>query len=667
MGARRRLKLHGQGSIRSPARESDGNKEVTGVFSPMSDPGPNSIVSANGLVVRYGTQTVLDRSTLTIRDGERVGLVGRNGSGKTTFLQIAAGILQPDAGELVRRRNLVTGYMAQRMALDESETVRWNILSGARHILDLVAEYEHLPGDSPLSATLLDQINHFDGWNIEHRIRSLISNLHTPGPERIVETLSGGEKRRVALCRALVARPDFLILDEPTNHLDTDSIEWLEDFLARYSGSCLFVTHDRYFLDRVPTRIVELSQGQFHSYDGNYTDFLLTRAARQAGEELQERKRQKFLKRELDWVRRSPSARRTKSINRVEQYFEMAAKEAPTPEIDIELIIPPILKLGNRVIELRAVGMELGGRILFKDLNLDLAAGERLGVIGRNGLGKSTLLKLMLGELRPTAGEIELGARTDINYVDQNRSAINDQNTVWEEVGEGSEVVRLGDERISLRAYLRRFLFSEERINSKIELLSGGERSRLILAKILKHGGNVLLLDEPTNDLDLGTLRLLEEALVGFGGTVVVVSHDRYFLNRVCTSILAFEGDGLVRYAVGNYDYYLEKRLNESVQESPRPMETQVSSFPLEKHRKLTWKETKELDSIEAVISAAEDAVRRLESEFADPDFYTRHGQDWRLLESQLRELRAKVAQLYSRWEELEQIRLPGDRVKREE
>jgi ABC transport system ATP-binding/permease protein len=671
-GARRGLKLHRQSSIRSPARESDGHKEVTGVFSPMSDPGPNSIVSANGLVVRYGTQTVLDRSTLTIRDGERVGLVGRNGSGKTTFLQIAAGILQPDAGELVRRRNLVTGYMAQRMALDESETVRWNILSGARHILDLVAEYEHLPGDSPLSATLLDQINHFDGWNIEHRIRSLISNLHTPAPERIVETLSGGEKRRVALCRALVARPDFLILDEPTNHLDTDSIEWLEDFLARYSGSCLFVTHDRYFLDRVPTRIVELSQGQFHSYDGNYTDFLLARAARQAGEELQERKRQKFLKRELDWVRRSPSARRTKSINRVKQYFEMAAKEAPTSEIDIELIIPPIPKLGNRVIELRAVGMELGGRILFKDLNLDLAPGERLGVIGRNGLGKSTLLKLMLGELRPTAGEIELGARTDINYVDQNRSAINDQNTVWEEVGEGSEVVRLGDERISLRAYLRRFLFSEERINSKIELLSGGERSRLILAKILKHGGNVLLLDEPTNDLDLGTLRLLEEALVGFGGTVVVVSHDRYFLNRVCTSILAFEGDGQVRYAVGNYDYYLEKRLNEtgateSVQESPRPIETQVSSFPPERHRKLTWKETKELDSMEAVISAAEDAVGRLESEFADPDFYTRHGQDWRLLESQLRELRAKVAQLYSRWEELEQIRLPGDRVKREE
>jgi ATP-binding cassette subfamily F protein uup len=634
----------------------------------MSDPGPNSIVGANGLVVRYGTQTVLDHSTLTIRDGERVGLVGRNGAGKTTFLQIAAGILQPDAGEFVRRRNLVTGYMAQRMTLDESATVGWNILAGARRILALVAEYEQVPGESPLSATLLDQINHFDGWNIEHRIKSLISNLHTPGPERIVATLSGGEKQRVALCRALVARPDFLILDEPTNHLDTDSIEWLEDFLARYAGTCLFVTHDRYFLDRVPTRIVELSRGQFYSYDGNYTDFLLARAARQAGEELQERKRQKFLKRELDWVRRSPSARRTKSINRVEQYFELATEEAPTPELDIELIIPPTPKLGNRVIELRAVGMELGGRILFKDLNLDLAAGERLGVIGRNGLGKSTLLKLMLGELRPTTGEIKLGARTEINYVDQNRSVINDRNTVWEEVGEGSEVVGLGDERITLRAYLRRFLFTEERINSKIELLSGGERSRLILAKILKHGGNVLLLDEPTNDLDLGTLRLLEEALIGFAGTAVVVSHDRYFLNRVCTSILAFEGGGLLRYVAGNYDYYLEKRMDKAgaavtAQESPRPIDAQVSSLPLQKHRKLTWSERKELESMEAVISSAEDAVTCLESEFGDPEFYTKHGQDWRLVETRLRALRAKVAELYRRWEELEQIRIPNDEV----
>jgi ABC transport system ATP-binding/permease protein len=626
----------------------------------MSNVAPNSIVSASELVVRYGVQTVLDKATLTINEGERVGLVGRNGSGKSTFLQIAAGILSSDSGEFVRRRDLVTGYMPQALTLDESATVLANILTGARQILDLIAEYEGLLADSPRSAVLLDQINHFDGWQIEHRIKSLISNLHAPDPERIVRELSGGEKRRVALCRALLARPDLLILDEPTNHLDTDSIEWLEDFLVRYSGTCLFVTHDRYFLDRVASTIVELSRGKFHRYQGNYTDFLLARAARQVVEELQEKQRQKFLKRELEWVRRSPSARRTKSINRVEQYFELAARAAPEPELDVELIVPPAPKLGNRVIELRGVGMELGGRKLFENLSLDITPGERLGIVGRNGLGKSTLLKLMLGQLAPTKGEIEIGPRTEINYVDQSRTLLDDQKSVWEEVGEGSEYVRLGEESITLRGYLRRFLFTDERINSKIELLSGGERSRVLLAKILKRGGNVLVLDEPTNDLDLGTLRLLEEALVAFDGCVLVVSHDRYFLNRVCTSILSFEGDGVIRYSTGNYDYYLEKRAERAASNalSPKTGLSLTSSEPVVAGaRKLKWSEQQELETIEAKILAAEEEVFRTESLFADPEFYTKHGQDWQTFEAQLRTARENVLQLYSRWEELERIR----------
>jgi ATP-binding cassette subfamily F protein uup len=623
---------------------------------------PNSIASASELVVRYGVQTVLDKASLTINEGERVGLVGRNGSGKSTFLHIAAGILQPDSGEFVRRRDLVTGYMPQALTLDERATVFANIRDGARPILNLIAEYESLPAESPRSDALLDQINHFDGWHIEQRIKSLLSSLRAPAPERIVGELSGGEKRRVALCRALLARPDLLILDEPTNHLDTDSIEWLEDFLARYSGTCLFVTHDRYFLDRVATSIVELSRGKFHRYQGNYTDFLLARAARQVVEEMQERQRQKFLKRELEWVRRSPSARRTKSINRVEQYFELAARAAPEPELDVELIVPPAPKLGNRVIELRGIGMELGGRQLFENLNLDIAPGERLGVVGRNGLGKSTLLRLMLGKLQPTSGEIEIGPRTEINYVDQSRTLLDDQKTVWEEVGEGSEYVRLGDENITLRGYLRRFLFSEDRINTKIELLSGGERSRVLLAKILKRGGNVLMLDEPTNDLDLGTLRLLEEALVAFTGCVLVVSHDRYFLNRVCTSILAFEEDGLLTYSPGDYDYYLEKRA-ERIASTAAPTKTGSSETGSERlpkgerPRKLKWSELQELQTIEARILAAEEDVVRTEAQFADPEFYAKHGQDWQTFEAQLRTAREQVSQLYRRWEELERIR----------
>src|SRR5438093_7443246 len=311
--------------------------------------------------------------------------------------------------------------MPQLSGLDDATTVHANILSGAQRILDLIAEYERVPAQSPLSAKLLDQINHADGWNLEHRIRALITNLHAPDDERVVGTLSGGEKRRVALCRALLGRPDFLILDEPTNHLDTGSIEWLEDFLARYSGTCLFVTHDRYFLDRVATRIVELSRGQFTSYGGNYTDYLFARVRRQAVEEMQEHKRQKFLKRELQWVRRAPRARRTKSVDRVERYFEMAAQEAPEAELDIELIIPTPPKLANRIIELRDVSVELGDRILFQHVNLNLAAGERIGVVGRNGLGKSSLLKVILQELPAASGAVEIGARTEINYVHQNR------------------------------------------------------------------------------------------------------------------------------------------------------------------------------------------------------------------------------------------------------
>ena len=625
----------------------------------MSEAARTTAASANSLVVRYGTQTVLDSATVSILEGERVGLVGRNGSGKSTFLDIAAGRTRADSGEFVTRRDLVTGYMPQIFDLDEAATVHDNILAGAARVSALLAEYNAAPPESAASAILLDQINQLDGWNLEPRIKSLVTNLHAPDEDRIVGTLSGGEKRRVALCRALLARPDFLILDEPTNHLDTGSIEWLEQFLERYQGTCLFVTHDRYFLDRVATRIIELSRGQFQTYEGNYTDYLLARAQRQSVEEMQERKRQKFLKRELEWVRRGPKARRTKSVDRIDRYFELAAQEAPEQEIDVDLIIPPAPKLANRVIELRDAAVEIGGRTLFRDLSLNLAAGERLGIVGRNGLGKSSLLKLMLGQIAPAAGEVEIGTRTEVNYVDQNRAMLDEEKTVWEEVSDGSEAVKLGEESITLRSYLRRFLFTEDRINTKISQLSGGERSRVLLAKILKRGGNVLMLDEPTNDLDLSTLRLLEEALIGFAGCVIVVSHDRYFLNRVCTSILAFEGDGAVRYHVGNYDYYLEKRAEEQALTMPDAASGSRAAKPAStaaKPRKLKWKEERELESIESTILEAENEVARLEETFAAPDFYATHGDRWQQMEDELKTARERVAQLYTRWAELEQL-----------
>ncbi|MHA3772771.1 ABC-F family ATP-binding cassette domain-containing protein [Verrucomicrobiota bacterium sgz303538] len=628
----------------------------------MAEPAaPNAIVSASELTVSYGAQTVLDRATLSINEGEHIGLVGRNGCGKSTFLRIAAGELQPDGGHLSRRRDLMTGYLPQTFQLNDSASVHQNILSGAQHVLDLVAEYEHAPAESARSGQLLEQIEHFDGWSIEHRIKSLITHLHAPDPDRLVANLSGGEKRRVALCRALLARPDFLILDEPTNHLDTESIEWLENFLGTYPGACLFVTHDRYFLDKVATRIVELTRGNFLSYNGTYNDFLLAKATRDVTEQEQERKRQKFLKHELEWVRRGPRARRTKSVDRIERYFEMAAQEGPEQELDVELVIPPAPKLGNRVIALERVRYEQGDRVLIDDLTLDIPAGVRIGIVGRNGLGKTTLLRLILGELQPTRGKVEVGTRTEINYVDQNRLQIDDNKTIWEEVGEGLEYVRLGEENITLRGYLRRFLFTDDRINSKISVLSGGERSRVILAKILKRGGNVLMLDEPTNDLDLATLRMLEEALTFFGGTVLVVSHDRYFLNRVCTHILAFEGDGYTFYDAGNYDDYLAKRAVRqaalAAYEAPQKPIEKPAMQRAEKARKLSYKENKELEGMEAVILEAEDEVARIEGLFAMPDFYTNHGHEAAELEQQLNAAKDGVAKLYARWEELEAIR----------
>ena len=623
---------------------------------------PNSVISANDLEMKYGVQTILSHATLAINEGDRIGLVGRNGTGKSTFLRMMAGVLAPDAGQIIRRRELIVGYLPQDFQLDDSKTVEANILTGAQAVLDLIAEYEIEPPESDRSGELLDHINHLDGWDVEHRTAALINHLSAPAADRLAGDLSGGEKRRVALCRALLAKPDLLILDEPTNHLDVQSIEWLEDFLKLYPGTCLFVTHDRYFLDRVANRIVELANGTFFSHQGNYTAFLERKALRMANDEAQEAGRQKFLKRELEWVRRGAPARTTKSRDRMDRYHELAGQAAPEQELDMDLIIPPAPKMANRIIELKEVGMDLGGRTLFNGVNLKLEAGQRLGIVGRNGLGKTTLLRIMLGLLPPTRGESLLGTRTIINYVDQGRLLLDEEKTVFEEVGEGSEWVKLGDEQVSIRGYLGRFLFTGEQVNSKIRLLSGGERSRVILAKILKRGGNVIVLDEPTNDLDLATLRVLEEALVAFGGVVVAVSHDRYFLNRVCTSILAFEGNGQLYSDVGNYDDYLAKRAAHAA-EAAR-WQTQIANQksastavkPAAVGRKLSYKETQELETAEARILTAEENVSRLENLFAKPDFYQTHAESWKALQKELDAARKDVARLYARWEELEKI-----------
>jgi len=581
----------------------------------MAQPGSASLLTAQDLCVRYNDQVVLDHAALSIHEGDRMGLVGRNGCGKSTFLRILAGMLEPDSGTVARRRSLVVGYLPQEFALDPALNVVENIREGARHVLDLIAEFEALPGDSGRHHELEERINVLDGWSLDHRVATAMSKLSCAPAEASIANLSGGEKRRIALCRAVVSQPDLLILDEPTNHLDTDSIDWLAGFLESYRGAFLVVTHDRYFLDRVTNQIVELLNGTFFPYEGNYTDYLISRAERMASIELVEHKRQMFLKRELEWVRRAPEARRTKSRSRLDAYFDTAAQAAPEMDQDIDLVIPPAPQLGNRVVELIGVGMSMGGRRLFSGIDFQFAGGQRIGITGRNGLGKTTLLKIILGQLEPETGEVRVGQLTRFNYVDQARLLLNDDDTVLDAVSDGSEHVDYGGSRIPVRAYLKRFLFTDDRIMTKVRFLSGGERSRLLLARILKNGGNFLILDEPTNDLDLATLRILEEALIAFEGVVLVVSHDRYFMNRVCTGILAFEGEGQVSYSVGNFDYYCEKRQRLLRQVGPDPgpsggsQKGKARRATTDKPRKLTYKETKELEGMEENILAVEERI----------------------------------------------------------
>jgi ATP-binding cassette subfamily F protein uup len=632
----------------------------------------STIINATEVTVRYGDRAILDSATLAIDEGQRLGLVGLNGSGKTTFLRILAGLQAPDSGNINRRRDVVISYLPQDFMLDATKSVYENVRDGAQHVLNLIAEFEALPHDSKRHEELEHRIATLEGWTVDQRIEVALAHLNCPAGDRRVESLSGGEKRRVAMARAIVSRPDFLLLDEPTNHLDPESIEWVAEFLDNFGGTFLVVTHDRYFLDRVVTRIIELYDGKFWSHDGNYTDYLLDKAERQEADAVIEHKRQMFLKKELAWVRQGPRAQRSKQKNRFERYYETAAQDGPTLEEDVELVIPPPPQLGNRTVDVLNLGMELGDRKLFSGFNFTFENGKRIGVCGRNGLGKTTLLRILIGQLAPTEGTVKIGQLTKFNYVDQSRLQLNEERTVLDEVADGTEFVQWGNAKLSVRSYLKRFLFSDDRITTLVKKLSGGERSRLLLARILKSGGNFLILDEPTNDLDLPTLRVLEEALIAFPGVVCVVSHDRYFLNRVCTDILAFEGDGRIHHSVGDYDYYLEKKQRAAgatarqsaviVSMNKSAALARETATKTAKPRKLSFKETRELEGMEAQIHTAEAEVARIEGMFAQPDFFRKHATQVNQLTAELDAAKENIVKLYARWEELEAIKAKAEK-----
>ncbi|MGC6564549.1 MAG: ABC-F family ATP-binding cassette domain-containing protein [Akkermansiaceae bacterium] len=627
-----------------------------------------TLLSANEIRLAYGHQILLDGVTLAVAAGEKVGLVGRNGCGKTSLLKILAGENQADSGEISSRRELRIGYLPQEFELDSESSVYDNIAAGAADVVDALTRYENGDGTEAELDQFLALIEQADGWNLDARIKALSNALGTPPLEVETGPLSGGEKRRVALCRALASQPDLLLLDEPTNHLDADSIRWLEDFLKTYAGAVIFVTHDRYFLNVIATRIIEIADGKAFSHPGNYTAFLESKAIRQEIAENAERKRQKFLKEELEWVRAGVKARTTKSRSRLDAYHEIAGQDAPVRECEMELLIPPPPRLGNTIVEFEQVGINVGSeahpRWLFRKLDLSLDEGQCTGIVGKNGVGKTTLLKIALDQLAPSEGTAVLGKQVKINYIDQSRMQLDGTGSLLDEISDGNEKIFFGDETIGARAYLRRFLFSDERINERVDLLSGGERARLMLAKVLKTGGNLIVLDEPTNDLDLQSLRMLEEALAGFPGTILVVSHDRYFLDRICDQIIAFEDDG-VRVTPGNFSYYLEKR--QARENAARAQATAAArevaarkkaAAQKAKPKKLTMAERKELEGMEDRILEAEGKVEELEARLVEvqSDY-----EEVPKVSAALDEAKLESEKLYARWEELETIKAESE------
>ena len=615
----------------------------------------SDIWSVEHLNLNIGRQTIFNDAEFSIGEGERLALTGRNGSGKSTLLKIIAGIEQPSTGDIAVRRDLRIAYLPQSAEAGFSGTALDVLKGGLADFEEMHRLYDTLPQNSPEHSKIEHTLDLYDAWNCENKLQKMLDRLSLDFPERDFKDLSGGERRRVLLGRALIAEPELLLLDEPTNHLDITTIEWMENFLASYRGACCFVTHDRYFLDRIATRIVELDHGKFFSCPGSYADFLAAKAFRIEAEDAETARRESFLRREVEWVRRSPKARLRRNLGRLRRYEEQAAISAPERTGNVELVIPYPSRLGNKVIDLKSVSLTLGDKKLFSEFDFEFDSTHKVGIVGPNGCGKSSLLKLITGQLTPDAGKVEVAETVEFNYIDQSRLALDPEKSVVEEISDGVDTIDLGNGKISVWGYLKRFLFEDERINTKVRNLSGGERARLMLAKVLKTGGNVLILDEPTNDLDLATLRVLEEALIDYPSTVLVVSHDRYFLNRVCNCVIVFEKDRVIT-SVGDYDYYLSRRdiLVAPEEKTPEPEKKAVQVRPRSAAKKLSYAEQRELDGMEEAIASAEEKVNKLETAFCDPELFSKRPKDVPALQTELEEAKNALEKLYSRWEELE-------------
>ncbi len=541
----------------------------------MANEGNKVIYSMIGVSKVYEKKPVLKDIYLSYFYGAKIGVIGLNGSGKSSLLKILAGVDDEFLGKTILSPGYTVGYLEQEPRLDESKTVRQMVEQGVQSTIDIINEYntvnekfaEDMSDDEMIKlcdrqASLQEKMDALDAWDMDSRLEMAMDALRCPPGDTLVKVLSGGERRRVALCRLLLQKPDILLLDEPTNHLDAESVAWLEHHLQKYEGTIIAVTHDRYFLDNVAGWILELDRGQGIPWQGNYSSWLEQKQNRLKNEEKSEGARIKTLERELEWIRMSPKGRHAKSKARINAYKELLDNNLEREAGSREIFIAPGTRLGDLVIEARDVNKGYGEKLLVEGMTFSLPPGGIVGVIGPNGAGKTTLFRMITGQEKPDAGTIRIAETVKLAYVDQSRDALDPEKNIWEMISDGQDIISIGSRQINSRAYVSRFNFSGTDQQKKVGTLSGGERNRVHLARILKEGANVLLLDEPTNDLDINTLRALEDSLESFAGCVVVISHDRWFLDRICTHILAFEGDSKVLFFDGNYSEYEEDRKN---------------------------------------------------------------------------------------------------------
>jgi ABC transport system ATP-binding/permease protein len=633
-----------------------------------------TIVDVHQLTKSFGGRALLRGASFALEEAEKVGIVGVNGSGKSTLLRILAGEEGHDEGTIATRRGARVAYLPQEPELPEPATVLTAAVGGRSEVTSTLAEYQRVSSelvesaeDSRLLArhdALASRLDALGAWAVEHRAEAVLTRLGLSGFERSVALLSGGEKKRVALARALLDPAELLLLDEPTNHLDADTTQWLEEHLLQYPGAVLLITHDRYFLDRVVTRMLEIEDGRVTSFPGGYTEYLEAKAERRARSSAEQAKRARLIEQELEWVRRSPAARTGKQEARIKRLGVLQAKEearrVPDREAaEIRFGAPP--RLGRTVLDLKAISKSYGDRRLMHDLDLILRAGERLGIVGPNGAGKTTLLRMIAGLEVPDAGEVVLGENTRIAYFDQQREDLDPDVSILDAVA-ATEWVTLGSERVHIRSYLERFLFPTSTHEQRVRSLSGGERSRILLARLFLREANLIILDEPTNDLDLVTLQVLESLLAEFPGCVLMVTHDRFFLDKIATRLLVFEGDGVVHDHAGGYDLY--RRLRE--QKSPSRVERgkpgkvaadQRPRGPAPSTRKLSYREQRELEEIDSRILAAEARKAGLADRLADPALYADTPGEVARLAEEFHSAEAEVEALYLRWEELERAR----------